>query len=152
MSTSRGSPQVKLSPSQSARHWSPLVHRIPQSSCSSPQLPLGTRDPQQLKAPLPVRRIDFDEPSTLAGGFEGAEVLLISAGHGEGGTVMARHGAAEKAGVSHVVCTSLSADGDHLPYALPHRWTERRLQDGTMDWTILRNGLYAELLGALAAP
>ncbi|MDV9172480.1 NAD(P)H-binding protein [Streptomyces sp. W16] len=118
---------------------------------------LGTRDPQRLKAPLPVRRIDFDEPGTLVGGFEGVEVLLlISAGYGEDDTVIARHGAAiaaaEKAGVSHVVYTSLTAAGDHLPYALPHRWTEHGLQDSTMNWTILRNGLYAELLGALAAP
>ncbi|WBO68474.1 NAD(P)H-binding protein [Streptomyces camelliae] len=118
---------------------------------------LGTRDPRQLKAPLPVRRIDFDQPGTLAGGFEGVDVLLlISAGYGEDDTVIARHSAAidaaEKAGVRHVVYTSLTADGDHLPYALPHRWTERRLQEGTMGWTILRNGLYAELLGRLAGP
>ncbi|MFF3850189.1 NAD(P)H-binding protein [Streptomyces sp. NPDC002328] len=118
---------------------------------------LGTRDPQQLNAPLPVRRIDFDEPGTLAGGFEGVDVLLlISAGYGEDDIVIARHGAAidaaEKAGVRHVVYTSLTTDGDHFPYALPHRWTERRLQASTMDWTILRNGLYAELLAWLAAP
>jgi NAD(P)H dehydrogenase (quinone) len=118
---------------------------------------LGTRDPQQIQAPLPVRRIDFDDPATLPKGFEGADVLLmISAGYGEDDTVIARHSvavdAAEKAGVGHVVYTSLTADGDHLPYALPHHWTERRLQASTMDWTILRNGLYAELLGGLAAP
>ncbi|WP_043665145.1 NAD(P)H-binding protein [Streptomyces xylophagus] len=118
---------------------------------------LGTREPQRLKAPLPVRHIDFDEPGTLAGGFDAVDVLLlISAGYGEDDTVIARQGAAvdaaEKAGVGHVVYTSLTTDGDHLPYALPHRWTERRLQASTMDWTILRNGLYAELLGGLAAP
>lgn len=117
---------------------------------------LGTRDPRQPHR-LPVRRIDFDEPGTLSKGFEDVDVLLlISAGYGEDDTVMARHGAtidaAEKAGVRHVVYTSLTADGDHLPYALPHRWTERRLQESSMDWTILRNGLYAELLGGLAAP
>ncbi|MER5612250.1 NAD(P)H-binding protein [Streptomyces sp. NPDC002215] len=117
---------------------------------------LGTRAPQQPRR-LPVRHIDFDEPGTLSKGFEGVDVLLlISAGYGEDDTVIARHGAAvdaaEKAGVGHVVYTSLTADGDHLPYALPHRWTERRLQETAMNWTILRNGLYAELLGGLAAP
>ncbi|MGC4982067.1 NAD(P)H-binding protein [Streptomyces sp. DT193] len=117
---------------------------------------LGTRDPRRSHR-LPVRRVDFDEPGTLGKGFAGVDVLLlISAGYGEDDTVTARHGAAidaaEKAGVGHVVYTSLTADGDHLPYALPHRWTERRLQESTMDWTILRNGLYAELLGGLAAP
>ncbi|MEU1037962.1 NAD(P)H-binding protein [Streptomyces sp. NPDC005551] len=118
---------------------------------------LGTREPQRLRTTLPVRRIDFDEPATLAAGFEAVDVLLlVSAGYGEDDTVTARHGAAidaaEKAGAGHVVYTSLTADGDHLPYALPHRWTERRLRASTMDWTILRNGLYAELLGGLAAP
>ncbi|MEU4356082.1 NAD(P)H-binding protein [Streptomyces virginiae] len=116
---------------------------------------LGTRDPQQFPAVLPVRPIDFDDRQTLIRGFEGVDVLvLISAGQGEDDTVIARHGAAidaaEKAGVGHVVYTSLTADGDHLPYALPHRWTERRLRESTMGWTILRNGLYAELLAGLA--
>ncbi|GAB3802210.1 NAD(P)H-binding protein [Micromonospora zhanjiangensis] len=118
---------------------------------------LGTREPSRLETPLPVRRIDFDDPDTLVTGFQGVAVLLmISAGYGEDDTVIARHGtaldAAEQAGVRHVVYTSLTADGDHLPYALPHRWTERRLRRSAMDWTILRNGLYAELLARLAAP
>ncbi|MFE6050245.1 NAD(P)H-binding protein [Kitasatospora sp. NPDC056446] len=118
---------------------------------------LGTRDPRRLTSPLPVRRIDFDDPGTLGEGFDGVDVLLlVSAGYGEDDTVIARHGAAidaaEAAGVGHVVYTSLTADGDHLPYALPHRWTERRLRESAMAWTVLRNGLYAELLGAVAAP
>ncbi|MFJ1702630.1 NAD(P)H-binding protein [Kitasatospora sp. NPDC088346] len=118
---------------------------------------LGTRDPGQSADPARARRIDFDHPDTLAAGFDGVDVLLmISAGYGEDDTVIARHAAAldaaEKAGVRHVVYTSLTAAGDHLPYALPHRWTERRLRESTMDWTILRNGLYAELLGQIAAP
>ncbi|MEV0220135.1 NAD(P)H-binding protein [Streptomyces sp. NPDC050704] len=118
---------------------------------------LGTRELPRAGGRLPVRRIDFDEPDTLAEGFEGVDVLLmISAGYGEDDTVMARHGAAldaaETAGVGHVVYTSLTADGDHLPYALPHRWTERRLRESGLDWTILRNGLYAELLAWLATP
>ncbi|MFE2141330.1 NAD(P)H-binding protein [Streptomyces sp. NPDC059456] len=118
---------------------------------------LGTRDPRRIRSALPVRRIDFDDPATLAEGFAGVDVLLlVSAGYGEDDTVIARHGAAldaaRRAGVGQVVYTSLTASGDHLPYALPHRWTERRLREGSMRWTVLRNGLYAELLGAVAAP
>jgi NAD(P)H dehydrogenase (quinone) len=118
---------------------------------------LGTRRPGAVRGPHPVRPVDFDEPRTLAEAFTDVGVLLlISAGYGEDDTVIARHGAAieaaERAGVGHIVYTSLTADGDHLPYALPHRWTERRLRDGRARWTILRNGLYAELLGHLAAP
>ncbi|MBO1333821.1 NAD(P)H-binding protein [Streptomyces sp. VRA16 Mangrove soil] len=114
---------------------------------------LGTREP---KAPG-GRRVDFDAPHTLADAFDGVRtLLLISAGYGEDDTVIARHEAAltaaEKAGVEHVVYTSLSGDGDHLPYALAHRWTERRLRESPLAWTVLRNGLYAELLSFLAAP
>ncbi|MFF4348789.1 NAD(P)H-binding protein [Streptomyces sp. NPDC001530] len=118
---------------------------------------LGTRDPRRTNASLPTRRVDFEDPDTLTKGFEGVDVLLmISAGYGEDDTVIARHAAAieaaEKAGVRHVVYTSLTADGDHLPYALPHRWTERRLRESAMNWTILRNGLYAELLAWITQP
>jgi NAD(P)H dehydrogenase (quinone) len=115
----------------------------------------GTRTPDKLKpdlpAGVPVRRIDFDDPPSLAEGFIGADtVLLISAGQAEHDVVIGRHGAAieaaEKAGVRHLVYTSLTGAGDHLAMALPHRWTERRLTHGPTTWTVLRNGLYAELL------
>uniref|UniRef100_A0AAU2JUK7 NAD(P)H-binding protein n=1 Tax=Streptomyces sp. NBC_00049 TaxID=2903617 RepID=A0AAU2JUK7_9ACTN len=101
-------------------------------------------------------RVDFDDPGSLD--FTGVDtLLLISAGYGEDDQVIARHGAAiaaaERDGVRHVVYTSLTEAGDHLPYALAHRWTERRLAASALPaWTVLRNGLYAELLAALAAP
>ncbi|MFD8573304.1 NAD(P)H-binding protein [Streptomyces sp. NPDC059639] len=105
------------------------------------------------------RRVDFDDPHPrrLTDAFAGVDtLLLISAGYGEDDTVIARHdaaiAAAGKAGVRHVVYTSLSGDGDHLTYALAHRWTERRLRESPLAWTVLRNGLYAELLAHLAAP
>ncbi|GHC76499.1 NAD(P)H-binding protein [Streptomyces flavofungini] len=108
------------------------------------------------RAPAPgQRRVDFDDPSSLD--FTGVTTLLvISAGAAEDDVVAARHEAvitaAEKAGVGHLVYTSLSGDGDHLTYALAHRWTERRLLRSTLRWTVLRNGLYAEFLAAIAAP
>ncbi|WP_171169537.1 NAD(P)H-binding protein [Streptomyces sp. I05A-00742] len=111
----------------------------------------GTRTPGSAAE----RRVDFDDPSSLD--FTGVDtLLLISAGYGEDDVVIARHdsaiAAAEKAGVRHVVYTSLSGDGDHLPYALAHRWTERRLARSPLAWTVLRNGLYAEFLAGIAAP
>ncbi|MEU1289334.1 NAD(P)H-binding protein [Kitasatospora sp. NPDC005856] len=122
----------------------------------------GSRTPDRLPSGTPsgtpARTVDFDRPQTLAEAFAGVRtVLLISAGAAEDDVVIARHGAAieaaERAGVEHVIYTSLSGDGDHLPYALAHRWTERRLRESaTLRWTVLRNGLYAEFLGAIAAP
>ncbi|MEU4536365.1 NAD(P)H-binding protein [Streptosporangium sp. NPDC023825] len=116
---------------------------------------IGSRAPETVPTGKPARLIDFEDPASLEEGFAGVDtLLLISAGYGEDDVVIARHGAAieaaEKAGVAHIVYTSLSAAGDHLAYALAHRWTERRLREGTASWTILRNGLYAELLATLA--
>lgn len=116
-----------------------------------PDVRIGTRRPT---GPEQVR-VDFDAPSTLD--FTGVDtLLLISAGYGEDDQVIARHeaaiSAAERDGVGHIVYTSLTEAGDHLPYALPHRWTERRLRNSPVAWTVLRNGLYAELMVWLAAP
>ncbi|MEU7755094.1 NAD(P)H-binding protein [Micromonospora sp. NPDC049171] len=101
------------------------------------------------------RAMDFDDPA--GPDLAGVRVLvLVSAGYGEDDVVIARHGrviaAAERYGVEHVVYTSLAGGGDHLAFALAHRWTERRLQESALGWTILRNGIYAELFGQLAAP
>lgn len=98
------------------------------------------------------RVLDFDDPAGIA--LAGVDTLvLISAGEAEDDVVIARHeaviAAAERDGVSHVVYTSLTGGGDHLGFALAHRWTERRLRESTLSWTILRNGLYADLLGSL---
>lgn len=113
----------------------------------------GTRRPADFGAM--GRAMDFDDDSSL--NFAGVEtVVLISGGYAEDDVVIERHGrviaAAETQGVKHIIYTSLIGDGDHLGFALAHRWTERRLQASTLDWTILRNGLYAELFGQLAAP
>ncbi|TCI99304.1 NAD(P)H-binding protein [Aeromicrobium sp. IC_218] len=98
------------------------------------------------------RHVDFDDPSSLD--LSGVRTLvLVSAGYAEDDRVVARHravlDAAVRDGVDHVVYTSLTTAGDHLGFALAHRVTERMLVDSGLGWTILRNGLYAELFGAL---
>ncbi|WP_158853678.1 NmrA family NAD(P)-binding protein [Saccharothrix deserti] len=102
-----------------------------------------------------ARRIDFDDPTTLVGGFTGVRVLVfVSAGYAEDDVVLARHGAvvdaAATAGVRHVIYTSLAGSGDQLSIALAHRWTEARLAEAPFDVTVLRNGLYAEIPAGLA--
>jgi NAD(P)H dehydrogenase (quinone) len=101
------------------------------------------------------RRLDFDRPDTLD--FSGIDTLfMISAGYAEDDVVMRRHGAVLAAAraqkVRHVIYTSLSSASDHLGFALAHRWTEKAVRESGLAWTILRNGLYAELIGALATP
>ena len=112
----------------------------------------GTRSGDGVTA----RRIDFDDPASLADGFSGVDVLVfVSAGYAEDDVVLARHGAvvdaAEAAGVRHVVYTSLAGSAERATIALAHRWTEARLAVASFDVTILRNGLYSELPVGLAA-
>lgn len=115
---------------------------------------IGSRHAPEKSSPN-RRRVDFDEPQSLD--FRDVETLfMISAGYAEDDVVIRRHdaviAAAIRSGVRHVIYTSLSGTGDHLAFSLAHRWTEKRLKECGLDWTILRNGLYAELIGALAAP
>ena len=100
------------------------------------------------------RRLDFDDPAGLD--LTGVSTLvLVSAGYAEDDQVIARHqallDAAVRDGVTHVIYTSLTGAGDHLGFALAHRATEELLTASGLGWTILRNGLYAELFGALLA-
>ncbi|MEV7341775.1 NAD(P)H-binding protein [Streptomyces sp. NPDC093544] len=99
-----------------------------------------------------MRRLDFDDPAGLD--LAGVSTLvLISAGYAEDDQVVGRHAAVLEAavrdGVHHVVYTSLTSAGDHLGFALAHRATERLVRTSGLPWTILRNGLYAELFGGL---
>ncbi|MFE1955231.1 NAD(P)H-binding protein [Streptomyces sp. NPDC059524] len=99
-----------------------------------------------------MRRLDFDDPSSLD--LTGvATLVLVSAGYAEDDRVVARHAAvldaAVRDGVRHVLYTSLTTAGDHLGFALAHRATEHLVRASGLSWTILRNGLYAELFGGL---
>jgi NAD(P)H dehydrogenase (quinone) len=99
-----------------------------------------------------TRHLDFDDHASLD--LAGVSTLvLISAGYAEDDQVVARHAAVLEAavrdGVDHVVYTSLTTAGDHLGFALAHRATERLVRASGLHWTILRNGLYAELFGSL---
>ena len=97
------------------------------------------------------RHVDFSVPDSLD--FNGVDtLLLVSTGAQEDDRHIALHRAAVEGaardGVSHLVYTSLTGAGDHLSMALPHRVTERIIMASGMTWTILRNGVYAEILAA----
>ena len=96
-----------------------------------------------------IRYADFDDPGTLRAGLAGVDrALLISAVDFERRT--AQHtkaiAAAREAEVQHVVYTSIpNPDEDNPALACPsHAATEEALRDSGLDWTLLRNNLYAE--------
>ncbi|GAA2235243.1 SDR family oxidoreductase [Kitasatospora cystarginea] len=107
----------------------------------------GSRTPRE-----GMRRLDFDDHVSLDLS-EVSTLVLISAGYAEDDQVVGRHAAvldaAVRDGVRHVVYTGLTTAGDHLGFALAHRATERLVRASGLPWTILRNGLYAELFGGL---
>lgn len=100
-----------------------------------------------------VRHADFNEPDSLAEAFAGVDrLLLISTDSLEEPGLRAKQHqtavkAAEAAGVSHVVYTSVINPGPGS--AIPdHYETEEALAASQLNWTILRNNLYADLLPA----
>ncbi|MEX3510931.1 NAD(P)H-binding protein [Kocuria carniphila] len=107
----------------------------------------GTRKPGSSEC-----LIDFDDPVSLD--FTRIDTLVLtSAGYAEDDRVIARHAAVVSAamrdGVTHIIYTSLVGAGDHLGFALAHRATEHLIRESDLEWTFLRNGLYAELFGGL---
>jgi NAD(P)H dehydrogenase (quinone) len=118
----------------------------------------ASRSPGKLasfaKQGLDVRRADFDEPEALDAAFAGIErLLLVSTDALDGaGTRLRQHKAAvqaaERAGVRHLVYTSLpAADRSLVTFAPDHAGTEKAIAESTIPgWTILRNNWYFENL------
>ncbi len=116
------------------------------------QVILLTRTPDALASyserGVVVRHADFDEPSTLAEAFSGAErALLISALDFERriGQHRAAIEAAKAARVRHVIYTSIpKPEGNPAAASPSHHATELAACDSGLAWTFLRNNLYAD--------
>jgi NAD(P)H dehydrogenase (quinone) len=119
-----------------------------------------TRTPEKLAdltaRGVAVRAANFDDPASLRTAFAGADRLLLISTDVPGEQRAQQHlnaiAAAEQAGVKHVLYTSLVNPGPATPVKLApdHLTTETALLGSMMDWTILRNNVYAEmLLGSL---
>ncbi|WP_143467227.1 SDR family oxidoreductase [Lentzea kentuckyensis] len=95
-----------------------------------------------------VRVADYDQPSTLAEAFAGADKVLLVSGSEVGRRVpqhTAAVQAAKAAGVTHLVYTSiLRADTSTISLAPEHKATEEAIRDSGIPFTFLRNGWYTE--------
>lgn len=121
-----------------------------------------TRTPEKLAdlaaRGVEVRQADFGNPTTLATAFAGVDRLLLISSDVIGEQRQAQHqaaiAAAAEAGVKHVLYTSLPRPepGNPAAVAPDHYATEQALAATALDWTILRNNLYMDLLlGSLPA-
>ena len=102
-----------------------------------------------------VRMADYEQPASLDAALEGVGTLLLISGS-EVGKRLAQHRnvieAAKKAGVRHIVYTSLlRADTSSLSLAPEHLQTEAVLKASGLAYTVLRNGWYTENYSAGAA-
>ena len=98
-----------------------------------------------------VRKAHHDDASSLAEAFAGADRMLLISGS-DLDTRIGQHraaiAAAAEAGVRHVVYTSAPAARPDPENALidSHFWTEQALAASSMGWTVLRNGIYTDML------
>lgn len=118
------------------------------------QLVLITRTPAQLsdlaERGVLVRAGDFDQPAGLADAFAGVERLLLISTDAVGTRLeghVAAIEAAKAAGVQQVVYTSVTDPQESNPAGVvpDHAGTEQALKDSGLQWTFLRNNLYAQL-------
>lgn len=118
----------------------------------------ATRTPKKLAdlaaRGVEVRQADFDQADSLAAAFAGVDRLLLISTDAvmEPGHRLAQHRAAitaaVKAGVKHVVYTSLirPEPGTPITIAGDHSGTEQALAESPLDWTVLRNNVYTDTL------
>lgn len=102
-----------------------------------------------------VREADYGKPETFESALAGIDRLLLISSN-ELGKRVEQHTnvieAAKKAGVKHIIYTSLlRADTSTLILAPEHLATEEAIRDSGIPFTILRNGWYTENYQASAA-
>lgn len=122
-----------------------------------------TRTPEKLAdfsaRGVTVRQASFDDADSLDAAFAGADRLLMISTHvmAPPGHRLQQHStaveAARRAGVRHILYTSIVNPNPDSPVsvATDHRGTEEAISASGMDYTFLRNNIYADVqLGGLA--
>ena len=131
-----------------------LLERVPAT-----ELILVSRTPDRLekfaRRGATVRFGDFSQPGSLAAAFGGAtRALVISTLGSDDPSVEHRAAfeAAARAGVRRIVYTSVTnpAEDNPFPPARTHARSESDLRSCGVEWTILRNSLYADLRAEIA--
>jgi len=102
-----------------------------------------------------VRHGDFDQPDTLPAAFAGGDVLLLVSLPTIGARVeqhKAAIAAAAEAGIRRIAYTSIVNPGPENPavVAAEHRATEEAILASGLEYTFLRNNIYADLQHASA--
>lgn len=112
-----------------------------------------TRDPGKIAdiEGVEARAGDFYAPDGLGAAFAGIDRLLLISTSNVGERLphqVAAVDAAERAGVSHILYTSITAPYPHPLHAVQndHFWTEARMFQTKGGWTALRDNIYADFI------
>ncbi|MFN3718604.1 MAG: SDR family oxidoreductase [Rhizobium rhizophilum] len=141
-----------------------IHHLLETSGVAAADIIAASRKPEQLASlaekGVQVRRVDFDDPASMVAAFAEAEkVLIISTDTlDRPGHRLVQHraaiAAAEKAGVKHLLYTSMPEPANSpLLFAPDHEGTETEIRASAIPaWTILRNNWYFENVMMSAGP
>lgn len=117
------------------------------------QVIAGSRDPSRLSfADLEMRKVDFADPASLDVAFAGVDQLLLVStdviGEVRQKLQLAAVAAAKRAGVKHIVYTSLTNPGPDSAVTLApdHHITEQAIEATGIPATLLRNAVYMDML------
>ncbi len=124
-----------------------LKDRIPVS-----EIAVSVREPEKAAdlsaAGIDVRQADFRDRASVVRAFTGADKVLIISTSGASDTVSEHRNAVEaavEAGIKHIVYTSGTKERiSHI--GLTHEKTEKAIIETGLNYTILRNNLYADVL------
>jgi NAD(P)H dehydrogenase (quinone) len=121
---------------------------------------VSVRDPAKAAAlkdqGIDVRQGDFEDKASLARAFAGAKRVLLISGDAPNAVRIRQHrtaiDAAKEAGVDQVVYTSFVDHDPASPFAFAaiHHDTESYLSRSGLRYTVLRNGMYADMLHVFA--
>jgi NAD(P)H dehydrogenase (quinone) len=140
-----------------------IAHLLESHKVAPGRIVAGTRKPDKLGGlaakGVQVRKLDFEDAASFGAALAGVDRMLIISTDAidRPGRRLSQHKAAieaaRKAGVKHVVYTSMPNPDDSLiPFAPDHLGTEQALAASGLSWTVLRNSWYMDgLLMSLPA-
>lgn len=138
----------------SGRLGSRTIQAVLDKGVPASTIGVSVRDPAMVEGlaekGVRVRAADFDDRESLEHAFEGADAVMIISTPPPMDKRLKRHStavdAAHAAGAGRVVYTSVSKPVANHPFGATesHRLTEEYIKNSGIDYTILRDNLYAE--------
>ncbi|MBD2848132.1 NAD(P)H-binding protein [Paenibacillus sp. IB182496] len=135
-----------------------ILDLLQQRRLPDAEIAAGVRRPELIAGytarDLPARHCDYDLPETLKTAFAGISCLMfVSSPHPDDEVRLQQHRqvvkAAREAGVGQIVYTSFAyAERASGPPAPLHLATERFIREAGLSYTVLRNALYTDIVGA----